>query len=231
MISYGSPMCLSWIPMMRRGPTLVASSSARHVSVCVRSPRHPFPRSIMRLTAKVVRSPKVAVSDSDIAAALDALGALTGALRLGSRVLERRLGISGAQLFVLQKLADGPVASLNELAARTFTHQSSVSVVVRRLVARGLVARTVFADDARRVAIALTPAGRTLLRRAPEPLQARLLTSLKRLSASERKALAASLTRLVGEAGIVGGTSTLLGDDAPRPRLARSDRRRPRASR
>lgn len=181
---------------------------------------------------KAVSSPKVAVVDRDMTATLDALGALTGALRLGSRVVERRLGISGAQLFVLQKLADGPVASLNELAARTFTHQSSVSVVVRRLVARGLVARTVFADDARRVTIALTPAGRTLLRTAPEPLQTRLLASLKRLSTSERKALAAGLTRLVGEAGITGSTATtLLGDDAPRPRLARSDRRKLRGGR
>ena len=189
--------------------------------------RHPFPRIMSLRPGKPVSSPKVAVVDSDMTAALDALGALTGALRLGSRVVERRLGISGAQLFVLQKLADGPAASLNELAARTFTHQSSVSVVVRRLVARGLVARTVFADDARRVTIALTPAGRTLLRKAPEPLQARLLASLKRLSTSERKTLAAGLTRLVGEAGITGGTATtLLGDDAPRPRLARSDRRR-----
>lgn len=182
--------------------------------------------------ARAVGTPKEAGADSDLTAALDALGALTGALRIGSRLVERRLGISGAQLFVLQKLAEGPVASLNELAARTFTHQSSVSVVVRRLVARGLVARTVFADDARRVTIALTPAGRALLRKAPEPLQARLLTSLKELSRAERHALATALVHLVAQVGIAEGASaTFFGDETLRPRLARGDRRRLRGNR
>jgi DNA-binding MarR family transcriptional regulator len=178
-------------------------------------------------TGRPAISPKVADSDHDLTGILDALSAIAGALRIGSRLVERRLGISGAQLFVLRKLADGPAASLNELAARTFTHQSSVSVVVRRLVARGLVARTTYADDARRVMITLTPAGRALLRKAPEPIQTRLLASVKRLSRSERKALAQSLARLASEAGLGEGTATAFFDDeALRPRLARRDRRK-----
>ena len=167
--------------------------------------------------------------DRDLAAALAALNALVDALRVGSRGIERRLGISGAQLFVLQKLAEGPVSSLKELAARTFTHQSSVSVVVTRLVARGLVARTTFPDDARRVTLALTARGRALLAKAPETLQARLLASLERLSRAERKTLVEGLERLVREAGITGGTpTTFFGDEALRPRLARRDRRQQR---
>ena len=171
--------------------------------------------------------PRTASADRDLAAALGALNALVDALRVGSRGIERRLGISGAQLFVLQKLAEGPVGSLNELAALTFTHQSSVSVVVTRLVARGLVARTAFPDDARRVTLALTPRGRALLRKAPETLQGRLLASFERLSRSERKTLVEGLQRLVREAGIGTGTpTTFFGDEALRPRLARSDRRK-----
>lgn len=178
---------------------------------------------------KAVGSQRAASPDRDLAAALAALNALVDALRVGSRGIERRLGISGAQLFVLQKLADGPVGSLNELAARTFTHQSSVSVVVTRLAARGLVARTAYPDDARRVTLSLTPRGRALLRKAPETLQSRLLASFERLSRTERKTLVEGLQRLVRDAGIGGGTpTTFFGDGALRPRLARSDRRRPR---
>lgn len=188
----------------------------------------PSPMSVQ--TGRPVGSLRAASPDRDLAAALAALNALVDALRVGSRGIERRLGISGAQLFVLQKLAEGPVGSLNELAARTFTHQSSVSVVVTRLVARGLVARTAFPDDARRVTLALTSRGRALLRKAPETLQSRLLASFERLSRSERKTLVEGLQRLVREAGIGGGTpTTFFGDEALRPRLARSDRRkRPR---
>lgn len=178
-------------------------------------------------SARAAGTARGASPERDLAAALAALNALVDALRVGSRSIERRLGISGAQLFVLQKLAEGPVSSLKELAARTFTHQSSVSVVVTRLVARGLVARTTFPDDARRVTLALTARGRALLAKAPETLQARLLASLERLSRTERKSLVDGLERLVREAGITAGTPmTFFGDEALRPRLARRDRRR-----
>lgn len=188
-----------------------------------------FPTMMSVSPGRLAGSPRAASPDRDLAALLTALNALVDALRVGSRGIERRLGISGAQLFVLQKLAEGPVGSLNELASRTFTHQSSVSVVVTRLVARGLVARTAVPDDARRVTLALTPRGRALLRKAPETLQARLLTSLKQLARSERKALLDGLERLVRDAGITAETPrTFFGDEALRPRLARSDRRRER---
>jgi DNA-binding MarR family transcriptional regulator len=68
---------------------------------------------------------------------LDSLRRIVQVLRESSRRAERQLGISGAQLFVLEKLAEAPSQSLNELAERTHTHQSSVSTVVARLVKRG----------------------------------------------------------------------------------------------
>src|ERR671938_1731164 len=68
---------------------------------------------------------------------LDAIRRLVRGLRLAARASEREAGLSAAQLFVLQQLAESPAESINELAARTLTHQSSVSVVVRRLVERG----------------------------------------------------------------------------------------------
>ena len=66
---------------------------------------------------------------------VNGLRRITQALRLSSSVVQDTLGITGAQLFVLQQLADRPGASLRELAERTLTDQSSVSVVVSRLVA------------------------------------------------------------------------------------------------
>jgi len=53
------------------------------------------------------------------------------ALRVSSRAAERDVGLSAAQLFVLDRLAGADQAlCVNELAQRTLTHQSSVSVVV-----------------------------------------------------------------------------------------------------
>ena len=61
---------------------------------------------------------------------LDAVRRIVQTLRESSRAAEKAVGLSGAQLFVLQTLAEAPGLSLNELAARTHTHQSSVSTVV-----------------------------------------------------------------------------------------------------
>ena len=108
------------------------------------------------------------------------------------------------QLFVLHKLADGPAPSLNELAERTLTHQSSVSVVVRRLVARKLVTRTRSTQDARRIELSLTAAGRVSLGKAPSAPQNRLIAAIERMPEVRRKQLAQSLELLVAEAGIGG---------------------------
>src|SRR5690242_1166775 len=117
----------------------------------------------------------VSYSD-DTARAMNAIRSVVRALRLNTRSIEGKLGISLAQLFVLQQLAEKPADSLNELAERTATHQSSVSVVVRRLVDRGLVSRTASAADKRRIEIDLTPAGRALLADAPTTITKQLIT-------------------------------------------------------
>ena len=130
-------------------------------------------------------------------AVLDSIRRIVRALRESSRKTERSVGLGAAQLFVLQRLAGAPPLSINELAERTLTHQSSVSVVVSRLVQGGLVARTRAAADGRRVEITLTAAGRTLLERAPAAAQDRLIGALGLLGLAARKELATHLGRLV----------------------------------
>jgi len=132
----------------------------------------------------------------EVRATLDAFRRIVQALRTSSREAERRVGLSGAQLFALQQIAAAPGASVNDLAARTFTHQSSVSVVIRRLVERRLVAKVVARDDRRRVQLALTDAGRAALRRSPEPVQERLIAGIAALPDADRRTLAEALTRL-----------------------------------
>ena len=87
---------------------------------------------------------------------MNAVRSIVRALRINTRAIELKMGISLAQLFVLQQLAERAADSLNDLAERTATHQSSVSVVVRRLVERGYVTRTSSSADKRRIEIGLT---------------------------------------------------------------------------
>jgi DNA-binding MarR family transcriptional regulator len=139
---------------------------------------------------------------------MNALRRIVRDLRLGTRDAERTAGISGAQLFVLQALNERPAASLSDLTERTLTDQSSVSVVVRRLTDRKLVASKVSRVDARRVELSLTAAGRRLLAACPEPTQARLVAALERLKPAELAGLTRGLEALVRQTGIT--------DQAPR---------------
>jgi DNA-binding MarR family transcriptional regulator len=138
----------------------------------------------------------------DVSRSMNAIRSVVRALRVNTRSIELKLGISLAQLFVLEQLAHRPAESLNELADRTATHQSSVSVVVRRLVDRGLVSRTAAPTDKRRVHISLTEAGETMLRGAPPTVQADLLDGIQSLRADQRATLADLLEAWVRASGI-----------------------------
>ena len=125
--------------------------------------------------------------------ALDAIRRIVQALRESSRWSERHVGLSGAQLFVLQRLAASPGASINELAAETHTHQSSVSTVVTRLVENGLVRRERSGLDGRSVILSLSPRGKRLAGRAPDVPQTRLIRAIEQLPAARRRQLASGL--------------------------------------
>ena len=145
---------------------------------------------------------------------LDAVRRIVRALHESSRAAEKTMGLSGAQLFVLQTLADSPGLSLNALAAETHTHQSSVSTVVSRLVARGLVLRTAAAEDGRRLELRVSAEGRRLASRAPDAAQARLIAAIERLPAGRRRVLARSLIELTDRMDI-GGRPPVMFFDSP----------------
>ncbi len=159
------------------------------------------------------------------AGTLRALRRLVRALRLADRAAEARLGLSAAQLFVLERLAEGPVGSMAELAQRTLTDASSVSVVVQRLAERGLVVRATAPQDARRTTLRLSSPGKRLLAAAPRSPQADLLHALEQLSTTDRRELVRLLEQLVRGMGI--------DENAPVPMLfegeARIGQRRRRA--
>lgn len=128
--------------------------------------------------------------DAAIASILDSLRRTIRGFRAASQRAERSLRISGAQHFVLERLAAGPAASLNDLAARTLTHKSSLSVVVASLVERGYVRRRPSPVDRRSAGFALTARGRALLRRAPPSAKARMIAALRALDPRETATLA-----------------------------------------
>ncbi|MGH7592749.1 MAG: MarR family winged helix-turn-helix transcriptional regulator [Gemmatimonadales bacterium] len=134
--------------------------------------------------------------------ALDALRRLVRGLTDSAHELDQDAGITSAQRFVLEQLADGPLPSVNALAARTHTTQATVSVVLGRLERRGLIIRQRDAGDRRRASVALTMAGRRLLARSDVPVQTRLTAALRTMPPRTVRALAAALEAWVEAAGL-----------------------------
>jgi len=146
--------------------------------------------------------------------AVEALRRLVRLLHDSARMAQGRTGISGAQLFVLRTLAEHPGLSINDLAERTMTHQSSVSVVVSRLLVRGLVARAPSSDDRRRQLVTLTPRGRALYRRSPPVAQERIVEAVRKLSPARRHGLSDGLQALAKALGVSArGASMFFEDD------------------
>jgi MarR family transcriptional regulator, organic hydroperoxide resistance regulator len=156
---------------------------------------------------------------------LNSLRQIVRSLRVSSRAAEQRVGLSGAQLFVLSCLARQSPCSVNELAARTATDQSSVSVVVSRLVSLGHVQRTTSKTDRRSVDLTLSSSGRALLERAPEAAQDRLIASLSRLAKTELDTLARLLGKVVDGADVSQHSPSLFFEEGP-ALVAKSTERR-----
>lgn len=171
--------------------------------------------AIALVTNSIPRPSPTVTGRDDISRSMNALRSVVRALRVNTRSIELRLGISLAQLFVLEQLSERAADSLNELAERTATHQSSVSVVVRRLVERGLVTRTSAPTDKRRIRIALSPSGEAMLREAPPTVQRDLIAGMRRIPEEQRAQLADLLETWVLASGIDLGAAPMMFEEEP----------------
>ena len=170
-----------------------------------RSRRRPQPRAAARAAV-----PAQAALGNDQAKAFRSIRALIAALQTSARAVERRTGLTNAQLFLLRQIADADGLTMNELSRRTSAAQSSVSVVVARLVRAGHVKRGRVADDGRRVTLTATARGRTAVRKAPPPATERLITALGALPASDARAISRGLGALLAALGARTETAPLL---------------------
>jgi DNA-binding MarR family transcriptional regulator len=153
-------------------------------------------RRVRTTTVTTTASAAAAQQAPEARALLDALQAVARELRLTERRGRAPLGLPPAQLRALRELATRSAASLAELAERTYTDPSSASVVVQRLVERGLVVRVDSERDRRRTELRATPAGRALVARAPADAVARVADALSPLGGRQAASLSRGLQAL-----------------------------------
>ena len=142
--------------------------------------------------------------DQDVQSVMNSFRRIMRVLRAATKASEAGLKVRTAQLYVLHQLKLHEPLSLNQLAAHTYSHQSTVSVVVNDLVRKGFVRRARAPDDGRRLVLALTPAGRAIVKKQRLTIQEKFAAALGKLTPKRRRALAELLTEFGVHAGISG---------------------------
>lgn len=133
---------------------------------------------------------------SDAAAVMRTLRSILRELRLSSRAAEERVGLSGAQLLVLQLLHECESLSIKDIADHTRTHQSSVSMVVSKLVAGRYATKEASRRDGRVQDISITRSGKSIVRRSSGAPDVALLGALEEMPRNDLKKLSAALDDL-----------------------------------
>lgn len=120
-----------------------------------------------------------------------------GSVRQHFREIERRCGVSGSQLWILQEVSSRPGVGVSALAERLAIHQSTCSQLVEKLARSGHIAKRRSDDDQRRVGLTITRKGERTIARAPGPAEGLLPEALGELSTPSLRALEQSLQRVI----------------------------------
>lgn len=124
---------------------------------------------------------------------LSAVRRVMHAADLRSRRLARETGLTAPQLAVLQAIADLGEVTTGRISADVSLSQATVTLVLDRLVERGLVERYRSLADRRVVHSRLTEAGARALAAAGPAVSARLMREFEALPEDRRKAIATAL--------------------------------------
>lgn len=128
---------------------------------------------------------------------LRSLRRISRAIELHSKQLEAQVRLTAPQLICLRELRDAGQTTPSELAQAVSLSQATITGILDRLEARGLVARARNPRDKRRVLVQLTAQGRAAVEAAPLPLQARFAARLAKLTDEERAQIEHVLARIV----------------------------------
>src|SRR4051812_16396620 len=109
----------------------------------------------------VVRRPSEIASEElpDVLQFMRILWAIVHGLQKGSKRMTTSLGITGPQRLVLRVVGLFPGVSAGSLASVLHVHPSTLTGVLQRLVAQGLIVRTEDRADRRKSVLALTAKG------------------------------------------------------------------------
>jgi DNA-binding MarR family transcriptional regulator len=134
--------------------------------------------------------------------ALKALRRILRASELGNRQIAAATGLTPSQLLVLQEIGERGEVTPTELSAALQFGQATITNIVDRLEAAGLVTRQRGERDKRRVHLSATESGKRTIDLAPNMLQAQFSEKFADLPEWEQAMILAGLGRLADILGV-----------------------------
>lgn len=104
------------------------------------------------------------------------------AVRTHFRLMEKEVGVGGAQIWALAVIKQNPGIGMGGVASCMEIHQSTASNLVKTLVRKELISMTKDSQDRRSVHLKILPAGSRLLKKAPGPFEGVLPQALGQMS-------------------------------------------------
>ncbi len=127
---------------------------------------------------------------------LTSLRRVIRAIDLHSKQLVKTASVTGPQLRLLQLIHSEERATSRELADAMSLSQATVTSILDRLESRALIERVRSQTDKRKVHPQLTAAGKSILDKAPAPLQDSFVRKFDNLQSWEQHMIIASLQRV-----------------------------------
>lgn len=116
---------------------------------------------------------------------------------INSKYLQKHFEVTTSQLLCLRTLSKENGLSAGEIGRRIFIKPGTITGIIDRLEAKGLVQRTRVSRDRRVINIEITGAGRDLVRAAPVPVQSQLAFNLKKIPLEKVEEITKGLERLL----------------------------------
>ncbi len=134
--------------------------------------------------------------DVAVSGIMQSLRRIFKAIQDYSHEVSKNYGITGPQLWVIKNISLDGRLSLSDLGKRMYLKPSTITGLTDTLEQRGYVVRVRDQEDRRVVKIQLTPKGRRLAERAPNPAQGKMIYGLTKLKSSELNLIFNSVQKL-----------------------------------
>jgi len=119
------------------------------------------------------------------------------AIDIHSRLLNKKFGLTGPQLIVLQEISNHGQISITPLSKITSLRQATITDITKRLEAKGYISRKKREDDKRSVSLSVTEGGEAIIKQLPPLLQEKFTEEFSKIENWEQLMILSAFERTV----------------------------------